>query len=107
MGVQNLKISTKLFIAPMIFVASLIILGVVAYVGLKDTQATMVEIHKQDTLKIGAALRFQRDLQAFNGGLFRLISETTAGIDDEKLAKERQTDLATLAKLIEAFDGAV
>ncbi len=107
MSVQNLKISTKLFIAPMIFVASLIVLGVVAYVGLKDTQSTMVDLHKQDTQKIGAALRFQRDLQAFNGGLFRLISETTAGVDEEKLAKERETDLATLAKLTDAFNGAV
>lgn len=107
MSVQNLKISTKLFIAPMIFVASLIVLGVVAYVGLKDTQSTMVDLHKQDTQKIGAALRFQRDLQAFNGGLFRLISETTAGVDEEKLAKERETDLATLAKLTQAFNGAV
>jgi methyl-accepting chemotaxis protein len=107
MNVKNLKISTKLFIAPMIFVASLIILGVVAYVGLDNSQAKMADLHKQDTQKIGKAIGFQRDLQAFNGGLFRLISETTAGVDEEKLAAERQTVIATLGKLTESFSGAV
>ncbi|MDF2366730.1 methyl-accepting chemotaxis protein [Sneathiella sp.] len=106
MSVQNLKISTKLFIAPMIFVASLIILGVVAYVGLSNSQSTMAALHKQDTQKIGAAVRFQRDLQALNGDLFRLISEATAGFEEEKLADERQKDLATIAKLTNSFSTA-
>ncbi|MCF8466384.1 MAG: MCP four helix bundle domain-containing protein, partial [Sneathiella sp.] len=107
MGVQNLKISTKLFIAPMIFVASLIVLGIVAYVGLKDTQSIMVSLHEQDTQKIGNALRYQRDLQAFNGGLFRLISETNAGVEDGKLAKAREANLAHLGELTKSFDAFV
>jgi len=107
MSIQNLKISTKLSISPMIFVASLILLGIIAYSGLKETQSTMVRLHEIDGAKVDAAVNFQKDMQAFNGGLFRLISQTTAGVDEGKLAALRTSSLASLKQITSAFNGFV
>ncbi len=107
MRINNLKISTKLLFVPVIFVASLILLGIVAYSGLKGTQSTMEALHEQSTQKLGAAVRYQKDLQAINGGLFRLISQTTAGVSEEKLSQTRNASLAYLKRVSESFNSFV
>lgn len=100
MNLRNLNISTKLFISPIIFVAALIILGIVAISGLKSEHDAMTALDKQANLKTGAALKFQVNLQGYNGHLFRLISQLSAGVEEEKLAKQR-------ADLITYIDGAI
>ncbi|MEP5699344.1 MAG: MCP four helix bundle domain-containing protein, partial [Sneathiella sp.] len=90
MNLRNLKISTKLLISPVIFALALLVLGVVAITGLERVQSTMVALETQSSAKTGAAYRFQRDLQAYNGNLFRLISQLNAGVEEEKLAKQRE-----------------
>lgn len=94
MNLRNLKISTKLLISPAIFALALLVLGAVAITGLERVQSTMVALETQSSAKTGAAYRFQRDLQAYNGNLFRLISQLNAGVEEEKLAKQREGLLA-------------
>ncbi|MBL4905985.1 MAG: MCP four helix bundle domain-containing protein [Sneathiella sp.] len=89
MNLRNLNISTKLFISPIIFVVALIVLGIVAITGLQEEHDAMAALDKQANLKTGAALKFQVNLQAYNGNLFRLISELGAGIDEKALAEQR------------------
>lgn len=100
MRLQDLSISAKLFISPAIFALALLVLGVVAITGLERGHQSMTTLHKQSEQKTGAAFRFQRDLQAYNGSLFRLISHMNAGIEEEKLAKQREG-------LLKASDGFV
>ncbi|MBL4740160.1 MAG: MCP four helix bundle domain-containing protein [Sneathiella sp.] len=105
MNLRNLKVSTKLFISPMIFVVALIVLGAVAINGLKNDHNALKALDNHATLKTGAALRFQANLQAYNGSLFRVISQLTAGVEEEKLAIQRESITKTLAGTITSLDG--
>ncbi|WP_169543678.1 methyl-accepting chemotaxis protein [Sneathiella aquimaris] len=89
MSLRNLSISIKLFISPAIFALALVVLGAVAITGLQRGHEKMVSLDNQSSMT-GAAYRFQRDLQAFNGSLFRLISQMNAGVEEEKLAAQRE-----------------
>ncbi len=90
MNIRNLSISKKLLISPAIFVLALIFLGAISISGSQQSLDTMESLNQQAEAKNGAAYRFQRDLQAFNGNLFRLISQMGAGIEEEMLAKQRE-----------------
>jgi len=86
MDIRNLSISLKLLISPAIFVIALIILGFTAYTANQHSAETMAGLNEQAKTKTSAAYRFQRDLQAFNGNVFRLISQLNAGVEEDKLA---------------------
>ncbi|OUR80539.1 hypothetical protein A9Q83_01020 [Alphaproteobacteria bacterium 46_93_T64] len=96
MSLRNMSISLKLFISPAIFTVALIVLGIISITGKQQGMSTMESLNVQAKAKTGAAYRFQRDLQAFNGNVFRLISQLSAGVEEEKLAKFRETLLAYL-----------
>lgn len=96
MNFRNLSISKKLFISPAIFVLALIVLGIISISGSQQSLKTMELLNHQANAQTGAALKFQRDLQAFNGNVFRLISQLNAGVEEEKLVKFRETLLAYL-----------
>jgi len=105
MNLRNLKVSTKLFISPMIFVVALIVLGVVAINGFNEEHDALEALDKHATAKTGAALRFQANLQAYNGSLFRVISQLNAGVEEEKLAVQRESITTTLVGTIKSLDG--
>ncbi|MEH6402898.1 MAG: methyl-accepting chemotaxis protein [Sneathiella sp.] len=104
MNLRNLKVSTKLFISPMIFVVALIVLGVVAINGFNAEHRALESLDKQANLKTGAALRFQGNLQAYNASLFRVISQLNAGVEEEKLAAQRESITKTLTGTIKSLD---
>jgi len=103
MSLQNLSISAKLFISPAIFALALLVLGGVAITGLERGHQSMTTLHDQSEQKTGAAYRFQRDLQAFNGNLFRLISHMNAGVEEENLVKQREGLLKASAGFVKAL----
>lgn len=90
MNLRNLSISKKLFISPAIFVLALVFLGIVSINSSQQSLETMETLNTQAESKNGAAYRFQRDLQAYNGDVFRLISQMSAGVEEELLAKQRE-----------------
>lgn len=104
MNLRNLNISTKLFISPLIFVAALIFLGFIAITGFQNDQAAMASLDEQANQKTGAALRFQLNLQAYNGGLYRLISQLSAGVEEEKLVVQRKALLDQMAGAQKSLD---
>ncbi|MBE7636002.1 HAMP domain-containing protein [Sneathiella sp. P13V-1] len=97
MNFRNLSISLKLLISPAIFVIALVILGVSSYSGNKQNGEVTSILNEQSKTKTGAAYRFQRDLQAFNGSVFRLISQLNAGVEEEKIQVMREQLRAVLA----------
>ncbi|WP_169566689.1 methyl-accepting chemotaxis protein [Sneathiella limimaris] len=96
MKLRNLSISKKLLISPIIFVIALVVLGILSISKSQSNLDTMEVLYTQAESKNGAAYRFQRDLQAFNGNLFRLISQVGAGVDEAILAEFRKQLLAYL-----------
>ncbi len=103
MSLRNLGISIKLAISPVIFGLALIVLGIVAISGLQSGHAILEKLHHQSTAKTGAAYQFQRDLQAYNGNLFRLISQLNAGVEEDKLAKLREELVGYIGKAQETL----
>ncbi len=89
MNIRNLNISLKLLISPAIFVIALVILSITAYTANQNSASMMESLNEQAKLKTSAAYRFQRDLQSFNGSVFRLISQLNAGVEEEKLVAFR------------------
>ncbi len=105
MNLRNVSISLKLFISPAIFTVALIVLGIISITGSQQNLETMELLNVQAKAKTGVAYRFQRDLQAFNGNVFRLISQLNAGVDEEKLVKFRGTLNEYLKSSNEALAG--
>jgi methyl-accepting chemotaxis protein len=104
MSLRNLSISLKLFISPAIFVVALVLLGVIAISGNNEIRETMQSLTEQAKGKTGAAYRFQRDLQAFNGSVFRLMSHSSAGIEEEQLGPQREGLMKYLAASTKSLD---
>jgi len=98
MNLQNMSISKKLLISPAVFVLALIVLGAISISGSEKDSAVMQTLNDQAKNKTGTAFRFEQDLLAFNGGVFRLISQGNAGVEEAKLVELRKSLLADIEK---------
>ncbi len=111
MSLNNWKISRKLLITPGIFTIALIVLVAVAFFGLRDARISAAFLFDNTASRMADGLKVQNDISDINGGLFRLLSWATNGVEEAKIAnlsKSLTTKIDGLkpsyAKLLETYD---
>ncbi len=111
MSLNNWKISRKLLITPGIFTLALVVLVAVAFFGLRDARISAAFLFDNTASRMADGLKVENDISDINGGLFRLLSWATNGVEDAKIAnlsKSLTTKIDGLkpsyAKLLETYD---
>jgi methyl-accepting chemotaxis protein len=99
MSLNNWKISRKLLVTPGIFTLALIALALVALFGLREARTSAEFLFKDTATRMVDGLAVQDDLSNLNGGLFRLLSWITNGMDDSKIADLSKSLSANTSKL--------
>ncbi|WP_316978760.1 methyl-accepting chemotaxis protein [Shumkonia mesophila] len=111
MSLNNWKISRKLLITPGIFTLAMVVLVAVAFFGLQDARTSSAFLFHNTASRVADGLSVKNNISDVNGGLFRLLSWATNGVEEAKvanLAKSLATKIDGLkpsfAKILDTYE---
>ncbi|MBA4372563.1 MAG: hypothetical protein C0402_06835 [Thermodesulfovibrio sp.] len=102
-GFSDLRISGKLFLAPMVGIIFLILLALSAYIGLTYQRSSVIEIYKQFKGFENSA-RIINDVTNVHANVYRIVSLAAARTDQKELSDLSDEQTAVLAGDIELLD---
>ncbi|NQY93032.1 MAG: chemotaxis protein [Campylobacteraceae bacterium] len=89
LGMKNLKIGTKIVIAPLIGVVFLFLLAVFSNNALKSSKYTLNEIVDVKFKMYKESSSLLRDINLFNSAVYKIFSYVSSGLEKEKAEKEK------------------
>ena len=96
-------ISRKLLVTPAIFTVALIGLAVLAFVGLGEIRASSAFLFKDSASRIADGLALKNRVGDINGGLFRMLSWSNSGVEEEKISALAKKLLVKVEELTPAY----
>ncbi|OUR74709.1 chemotaxis protein [Arcobacter sp. 31_11_sub10_T18] len=89
LGIKNLKIGTKIIVAPLIGVVFLFLLAVFSNNALKSNKYTLNEIVDVKFQMYKESSNLLRDINLFNSAVYKIFSYVSSGLEKEKAQKEK------------------
>ncbi len=89
LGIKNLKIGTKIIVAPLIGVVFLFLLAVFSNNALKSNKYTLNEIVDVKFQMYKESSSLLRDINLFNSAVYKIFSYVSSGLEKEKAQKEK------------------
>jgi len=89
LGIKNLKIGTKIIVAPLIGVIFLFLLAVFSNNALKSNKYTLNEIVDVKFQMYKESSNLLRDINLFNSAVYKIFSYVSSGLEKEKAQKEK------------------
>jgi len=91
LGIKNLKIGTKIVVAPLIGLIFLFLLAGFTNNALKSSKFTLNEIVDVKFQMYKESSRLLRDINLFNSTVYKIFSYVSSGLEKEKAQKEKET----------------
>ncbi|MBP6942288.1 MAG: HAMP domain-containing protein [Syntrophorhabdaceae bacterium] len=93
---NNLKMHKKLLLSPLVVMSSLIVFGIVSYIGLMGQQSAIKEIFNTRFGAYQASAKVLADVQNVHANIYKLISWSNANFDDKKIDDLAKSQIATI-----------
>jgi len=90
LGIKNLKIGTKIIVAPLIGVVFLFLLAVFSNNALQSNKYTLNEIVDVKFQMYKESSSLLRDINLFNSAVYKVFSYVSSGLEKEKAQKEKE-----------------
>ena len=91
LGIKNLKIGTKIVVAPLIGLIFLFLLAGFTNNALKSNKFTLNEIVDVKFKMYKESSRLLRDINLFNSTVYKIFSYVSSGLEKQKAQKEKET----------------
>jgi len=91
LGIKNLKIGTKIVVAPLIGLIFLFLLAGFTNNALKSSKFTLNEIVDVKFQMYKESSRLLRDINLFNSTVYKIFSYVSSGLEKQKAQKEKET----------------
>ena len=99
LGIKNLKIGTKIIVAPLIGVVFLFLLAVFSNNALQSNKYTLNEIVDVKFQMYKESSSLLRDINLFNSAVYKVFSYVSSGLEKEKAQKEKEVLETLKAKI--------